>query len=122
MKILLLGFLLSPLWTGALLAQVTPDPVSLYAPLGVAGLICVVLTWVWLRAENRADAAEERERRLNEKMVERIVPLLTEATRVLSETTHSMSTELTRSRVDPARIEDALAELQSVIGEMRGKR
>lgn len=104
-------------------AQVTPsDPVSLYAPLGVAGLICVVLTWVWLRAEKRADAAEVRERQLSEKMLERFVPILVDATRVLSETQRGMEAQVDRARLDPSRIEGALAELQAVVGDLRGTR
>lgn len=46
-----------------------PDPLQLYAPLGVFAIVCIVLTWVWQKAEKRADAertskdaAENRER------------------------------------------------------------
>lgn len=90
-------------------AQAQPDPTTYFSSLGVAGVVCAVLTWVWLRAEKRADAAELRERATRDRLEERIIPLLTEAVGVMRD-----------ARVaDTRRVEDANRELAALLSALR---
>lgn len=105
-------------------ASPSEPTLPIYAPLGVAGVVCTVLTWVWLRAERRADRAEERERanaaRYEEKL-ERFVPMLTEASLAFKDT-HRGMLQADRDRLSPGGVTEVLDELATLRKELKARR
>lgn len=74
-----------------LLAAVDPGGIDLtvFAQYGVLGIIAGMLTWfakgAHQRERDRADRMEEENRRLNQLILDRVIPALTSATRAAEE-------------------------------------
>lgn len=101
-----------------LLSQTTVDPLSTYSALGVAGLICTVLTVVWRQAETKLTEAQREIRELNRLRLEdrdKLLPLASDMVRVLGGATVAMG----GSRQQPSPLEDKVNEIADALREFR---
>lgn len=67
----------------------SPDPVQTFAPLGVSGIVCSILFYVWRQEAARRAEAEQSEKMLGERvyaLLERALPLLADSARVAAQT------------------------------------
>lgn len=97
----------------------TPDPVSTFASLGVAGLICVVLMIVWRQAESKLIKAEAEIRELNRLRLEdrdKFLPLASDMVRVLGGATVAIEQ---RGRPDAHRLEQQLDGIEEALALIR---
>lgn len=96
----------------------TIDPVTQYTSLGVAGLICGVLTW-WLlatRSENSGLRAEVRElNRLRLEDRDKLLPLTADIVRTLGGATVALETKERRS------LDRTLAGIEEQLSDLRKK-
>lgn len=105
-----------------LLAQTasSPDPATTYTSLGVAGLICTVLTVVWRVAEGKLTAAEREIRELNRLRLEdrdKLLPLATDMVRVLGGATVAM--ERGARTPAPSKLEETLGGIEEALSELK---
>lgn len=74
---------------GAIAADPASSDVSLFAQYGVLGVLAGMLIWfaksAHQRERDRADRLEEENRRLNALILDRVIPVLTSATRAAEE-------------------------------------
>lgn len=98
---------------------VSPDPTSTYSALGVAGLICAVLTVVWRQAESKLAKAETEIRDLNRQRLEdrdKLLPLAGDMVRVLGGATVAMERG---ARPDPSELEKTLGAIEDLRDQLR---
>lgn len=91
------------------------DPTTQYTSLGVAGLICGVLTFVWLRAEGKLTKAEADIRELNRLRLEdrdKLLPLAGDMVRALGGATVALETKERRT------LDDTLSGIEATLAEL----
>ncbi len=104
------------------------DPVSFFAPLGIASIVCVVLWMQAAKSEKKAEqerldrlAAEARERDTNNKLfnlASTVFPLLARTGETLSDANVLLGQQVRKKSETAA---DVIEQLQQVLSEVRNR-
>ena len=117
------GILLSGAATGTLADTATATPFDWSSLVGGAlgsSPAAVILGWRLSKADKELTSAREEIRVLNERMAEKVVPIIERATSTLKEVQTGM--DATISRVRPEDVSRAIGDLREAIEDMRRER
>ena len=84
--------------------------VELFQPIGIAGIVCVVIGFIAYKERQRADAERDIARRLNEEMREQLIQLNKDSNKVASEATAAIQAASAHIRMQTEQYREASKE------------